>query len=97
LRAFKRDLMLRYLYLIPDGFSCISTMSLAFWPISTRWPMWFRISSASGAEISPIKDTYQYLLTVIRVVSYFNPLHVFIPISLGLIGFSVLKSLFDLL
>jgi hypothetical protein len=49
------------------------------------------------SKFHPIKDTYTYLLTVIRVVSYFNPLHVFIPLSLGLIGFGVVKSCLDVI
>jgi hypothetical protein len=48
------------------------------------------------SKFHPIKDTYQYLLTVLRVVTYFQPLHVFIPLSLGLIGFGLLKSGLDL-
>lgn len=99
LRAFKRELMLRYMYLIPDGFSCVSTMSLAF--LANKHPVAYvdipYFERVGRSKFHPIKDTYQYLLTVIRVVSYFNPLHVFIPVSLGLIGFGVLKSLFDLL
>jgi glycosyltransferase involved in cell wall biosynthesis len=99
LRAFKRDLMRRYLYLLPDGFSCVSTMSLAFLankhsvayvPI----PYFARIGQS---KFHPIRDTYRYLLTVIRVVTYFNPLHVFLPLSLVLIGFGLLKSVFDLI
>jgi glycosyltransferase involved in cell wall biosynthesis len=99
LRAFKRALMLRYMYLIPDGFSCVSTMSLAF--LANKHPVAYvdipYFERIGRSKFHPIKDTYQYLLTVIRVVSYFNPLHVFIPVSLGLVGFGVLKSLFDLL
>jgi glycosyltransferase involved in cell wall biosynthesis len=30
LRVFKKDIMMRYLHLIPDGFSCVSTMTLVF-------------------------------------------------------------------
>ncbi len=98
LRAFKKDLMLRYLYLIPDGFSCVSTMSLAF--LSNKHavayvniPYFARIGKS---KFHPVKDTYNYLLTVVRVVSYFNPLRVFIPLSLGMIGFGLLKSLLDI-
>jgi glycosyltransferase involved in cell wall biosynthesis len=98
LRAFKRASMLRYLYLIPDGFSCVSTMTLAFLvnkhPVAyVSIPYFTRIGTS---KFHPIKDTYQYLLTVIRVVTYFNPLHVFIPLSLLLIGFGIVKSLFDI-
>src|SRR5688572_23244287 len=30
LKAFRRSTMLRYLHLMPHGFSCVSTMTLAF-------------------------------------------------------------------
>lgn len=99
LRAFKKDLMLRYLHLIPDGFSCVSTMSLAF--LSNKHavayvniPYFERIGKS---KFHPIKDTYNYILTVVRVVSYFNPLRVFIPLSLGMILFGVGKSVLDII
>ena len=97
LRAFKRALMLRYLYLIPDGFSCVSTMTLAF--LANKHPVAYvsipYFARIGASKFHPIKDTYQYLLTVIRVVTYFNPLHVFIPLSLVLIDFGIVKSLLD--
>ena len=97
LRAFKKDLMLHYMYLIPDGFSCVSTMSLAFLANNhsvAYMPIAYFVRVGSS-KFHPIKDTYNYILTVIRVVTYFHPLHVFIPLSLVLIGFGVVKSLLD--
>jgi glycosyltransferase involved in cell wall biosynthesis len=98
LRAFKKEVMAQYMYLIPDGFSCVSTMSLAF--LANKHPVAYvaipYFERVGRSKFHPIKDTYQYILTVIRVVTYFHPLHVFIPLSLGLIGFGVLKSLLDL-
>jgi polyisoprenyl-phosphate glycosyltransferase len=98
LRAFKRAPMLRYLYLLPEGFSCVSTMSLAFH--ANKHPVAYvpiaYFARIGRSKFHPIKDTYQYLLTVIRVVTYFNPLHVFIPLSLMLIAFGLGKSLLDI-
>lgn len=98
LRAFKKDVMRRYLYLIPDGFSCVSTMSLAF--LANKHPVAYvnipYFARVGRSKFHPIKDTYQYLLTVIRVVSYFNPLHVFIPLSLFLIVGGLVKAVLDL-
>jgi glycosyltransferase involved in cell wall biosynthesis len=99
LRAFKRGVMMRYLYLLPEGFSCVSTMSLAFH--ANRHAVAYvpiaYFERLGRSKFHPIKDTYQYLLTVIRVVTYFHPLHVFLPLSLALIGFGCVKSLVDLL
>lgn len=99
LRAFKRDLMQRYLYLLPEGFSCVSTMSLAF-HVNRHAVAYVPIAyfaRIGRSKFHPIRDTYQYLLTVIRVVTYFKPLHTFIPLSLGLIGFGLLKSILDII
>jgi polyisoprenyl-phosphate glycosyltransferase len=97
LRAFKKDLMLRYIYLIPDGFSCVSTMSLAF--LANKHSVAYMpiayFERVGRSKFHPIKDTYNYILTVIRVVTYFHPLHVFIPLSLLLIGCGIVKSLLD--
>jgi glycosyltransferase involved in cell wall biosynthesis len=99
LRAFKRTPMLRYLYLLPDGFSCVSTMSLAF--LANKHPVAYvpvaYYPRIGRSKFHPIKDTYQYLLTVIRVVTYFHPLHVFVPLSLVLIGFGLVKACLDVL
>lgn len=99
LRAFKKDVMLRYMYLIPDGFSCVSTMSLSF--LANKHPVAYMpiayFERVGRSKFHPIKDTYNYILTVIRVVTYFHPLHVFIPLSLVLIGFGVVKSGLDIL
>jgi hypothetical protein len=99
LRAFKRAPMMRYLYLLPEGFSCVSTMSLAFH--ANKHPVAYvpiaYFERIGRSKFHPIKDTYQYLLTVIRVVTYFHPLHVFIPLSLVLMGLGVIKSLCDII
>jgi glycosyltransferase involved in cell wall biosynthesis len=97
LRAFKKEIMQRYTYLMPDGFSCVSTMSLAFLANKHRVgyvPIAY-FPRVGKSKFHPVRDTYRYILTVIRVVSYFNPLHVFIPAAMLLIGFGILKSIFD--
>jgi glycosyltransferase involved in cell wall biosynthesis len=97
LRAFKRVPMLRYLYLLPEGFSCVSTMSLAFH--ANKHPVAYvpiaYFERIGRSKFHPVKDTYQYLLTVIRVVTYFHPLHVFIPLSLVLMGLGLVKCVLD--
>ncbi len=97
LKAFKRDIMLRYLWVIPDGFSCVTTMTLAFLcnGYSVTWiptKYWKRIGKS---KFHPIKDTTRYLATVVRMVMYFNPLRVFMPISLILFALGVTRGIYD--
>jgi len=99
LRAFKREVMLKFLYLIPDGFSCVSTMTLAFLCngyIIKYVPIDY-YKRVGRSKFRPINDTYNYLLTVVRMVMYFNPLKVFLPISLFLTLIGTYKLIRDVL
>ncbi|MBL9125955.1 MAG: glycosyltransferase family 2 protein [Planctomycetaceae bacterium] len=98
LKAFKREAMLPWLWVVPDGFSCVTTMTLAF--LTNGHPVCYvpveyrrRIGRS---KFHPIKDTLAYLSTVLRIVLYFRPLKVFLPLAALLIGFGVLKSLISL-
>jgi len=94
LRAFRRDVALRYLHLVPDGFSCTSTMTLSF--LSNGHSVGFhrvRYAPRVGhSKFHIVRDTYHYLLQVIRMVTYFDPLRVFIPLSFGLLVVGLASS-----
>lgn len=87
LKAFKRDVMLKYLWVIPDGFSCVTTMTLAFLcnGHTVKWIPTAYHKRIGKSKFHPIKDTTKYLFTVIRMVMYFNPLKVFLPSGLFLV------------
>jgi len=97
LKAFKKDIMLQYLWVIPDGFSCVTTMTLAFlcngYNVKYIPTSYYRRIGKS--KFRPIKDTNQYILTVIRMVMYFNPLKIFLPLSLLLFIIGAIKSIVD--
>ena len=99
LRAFRKSEMAPYLYLIPNGFSCVSSMTLAF--LTNDLPVKFVPISyyqrIGHTKFHPVRDTYRYLLTVIRIVTYFAPLNVFMPLCLLLLGIGVLKGFLDIL
>ncbi|MCK4532851.1 glycosyltransferase family 2 protein [bacterium] len=97
LRAFKKDLMVKYLWAFPDGFSCVSTMTVAFLcnGYMVKWiPTEYR-SRIGRSKFHPIKDTYNYILTVIKIVMYFNPLKIFLPLSFLLMTLGIVKTLYD--
>lgn len=99
LRAFRKKEMMRFLHLVPDGFSCVSSMTLAF--LTNGLPVKFvpiqYFARIGRSKFHPIRDTYRYLLTVIRIVTYFTPLNVFMPVCLTLLGLGVLKGLLDII
>jgi glycosyltransferase involved in cell wall biosynthesis len=97
LKAFKRDKMLKFMWLIPDGFSCVTSMTLAFLcnGLYVTWvPTKYHVRIGKS-KFHPIKDTYNYLLTVIRIVMYFNPLAIFLPAGILILIIGVLRSLYD--
>lgn len=94
LKAFKKDVMMKYLWVIPNGFSCVTSMTLSFITnghavkyIPTKY--YKRIGKS---KFHPIKDTLLYVQAVLRMITYFNPLKVFIPVSLFLfsLGLAIL-------
>jgi len=87
LRIFYKDLALRFFYLLPNGHSWVSTITLCSLTNDFRVdfvPIQYRRRHGTS-KFHPVRDTYQYFLTVVRTVTYFNPLKVFMPISLSML------------
>ncbi|HZR48288.1 MAG TPA: glycosyltransferase family 2 protein [Streptosporangiaceae bacterium] len=99
LRAFRREVSLPYLRLLPPGFSCVTTITLAF--LSNEHEVrYIPIEYAKRAGRSKFhffSDAYRYLLQVLRMVMYFNPLKVLMPPALSLLGLGVAKGIYDLI
>jgi glycosyltransferase involved in cell wall biosynthesis len=97
LRAFRREVSLPYLRLLPPGFSCVTTITLSF--LSNQHTVdYVPISYAQRAghsKFHPLKDAYRYILQVLRMVIYFNPLKVLMPVALWLVGIGLVKGIFD--
>lgn len=94
LKAFKRECMLPWLWVVPDGFSCVTTMTLAFLTngYAVKYvPTPYR-PRIGTSKFHPIKDTLAYLSTVVRIVLYFRPLKVFMPVSAAAIALGSAKS-----
>lgn len=95
LKAFRRDAMLPWLWVVPDGFSCVTTMTLAFLTngYAVKYvPVEYR-PRIGRSKFHPFHDTLAYLATVIRIVLYFRPLRVFLPAAGGLLALGLVKSL----
>jgi glycosyltransferase involved in cell wall biosynthesis len=96
LRAVRRPLIQRYVNLLPDGFSFSTTSTvvfakfghrLEFVPIEVR-----RRIGASSVRL--LRDGYNTLLLVIRLVALFDPLRVFVPPAFTLVILGVLYGVF---
>jgi glycosyltransferase involved in cell wall biosynthesis len=83
MRAARRDALVEFLPLLPNGFSTPTTTTLAFLkagynvvfePIEVR-------PRVGRSKIRFLRDGLKFLLIVIRVITIFSPLRVFLPIS----------------
>lgn len=92
LRAFKRDLALRYLHLYPEGFSFTTTLTLAALcdGCEVRYLPIDYARRAGKSKIHPLRDTFNFLVLIVRVAAYFEPLRVFLPATFVSAGISAL-------
>jgi glycosyltransferase involved in cell wall biosynthesis len=97
LRAFRRDVSLPYLRLLPPGFSCVTTITMSF--LSNQHTVdYLPIEYAKREGTSKfhfVRDAYRYILQVLRMVMYFNPIKVLMPLAMFLFGIGAVKALVD--
>lgn len=97
LRVFKADAARPYLKLLPPGFSCVTTIHLAFLAnglVVDYLPISYR-ERAGESHFHPIKDAYRYILQILRMITFFEPLRVFAPVSLILLLVGTGKFVYD--
>lgn len=97
LRAFRKEVVLRFIGLLPNTHSWVSTITLAM--LSNGYRVAFvpidyypRIGKST---FHPLRDSYNYLTLVFRALTYFNPLKLFLPVSAFVFTFGVVKLLYD--
>ena len=99
LRVFRRELAERFFGIFPDGFSFTTTITLAaltngyrveFLPIN-----YYKRTGKSS--IRPLRDFFGFVLLIIRLIVYFKPLNVFLPVSGVLLVVGFTKAIIDLI
>jgi glycosyltransferase involved in cell wall biosynthesis len=85
LRAARRDTFLEFIHLLPNGFSTPTTSTLSF--IKAGYNVTFEpitVSARVGtSKIRLARDGGKFLLIVIRVMTIFSPMRIFLPVSLA--------------
>jgi glycosyltransferase involved in cell wall biosynthesis len=84
-RAARRDCLLEFLHLIPNGFSTPTTTTLAF--LKAGYSVQFvPIDAASRKGVSKIRlgsDGAKFVLILLKLITIFSPLRIFVPVSLA--------------
>ena len=99
LRVFRTDVARQFLYLLPRGFSCVTTITMAF--LANGYSVGYRpieyFPRKGDSKFHWWRDTSRYLLQVIRMTLMWEPVRVFGPpaAAMGLVG--VGKLIYDLI
>jgi hypothetical protein len=84
-RGARREHLREFLHLLPNGFSTPTTTTLAF--IKAGYNVCFEPVEADArvgqSKIKLARDGTKFLLIVLKIVTMFSPLRVFLPISLA--------------
>ena len=84
-RAARRAHLREFLHLLPNGFSTPTTTTLAF--IKAGYNVAFEPAEArprvGTSKIRLARDGVRFLLIILRIVTLFSPLRVFVPISVA--------------
>jgi glycosyltransferase involved in cell wall biosynthesis len=84
-RAARRDCLLEFLHLLPNGFSTPTTTTLAF--MKAGYSVHFEpVDAAQRSGVSKIRlgsDGVQFTLILLKVITIFSPLRIFLPVSAG--------------
>lgn len=96
MRAMKREVAERFMSLLPDSFSYSTTITLCCFKsgLNVKYVPIKVVKRGGKSKIHPLKDSFRFLMLILRTVMLFSPLKVFLPISLFLfvIGFWFLIS-----
>ena len=96
LRLMRKSLVERYVHLLPSGFSFTTTITLA--SACNDHPLeYVRINYLARLGESKIRPrhAYDFLLLILRVMVFFNPLKVFLPVGAALSVIGLAKFVYD--
>ena len=96
LRIFKKSSFIPFQYIVPDGFSFTTTITLGM--LSGGYKVEFipinYFQRLGKSKIRPIRDTLNFIKLILRIGLYFAPLKIFMPISAGLFILAIGWGLF---
>ena len=82
-RAARRDCLMEFLHLLPNGFSTPTTTTMAF--LKAGYSVAFEPIDAEQrtgkSKIKLARDGAKFFLILLKIITIFSPLRVFVPIS----------------
>lgn len=82
-RVVRADKFRQFLYLLPNGFSYPTTITMAF--LRSGYPLTFEPIKAARrigkSHIRPIRDGARFFIIIFKIATLYAPLRIFLPIS----------------
>jgi len=82
-RAARAEKFKQFLYLLPNGFSYPTTITMAF--LRSGYPVVFEPISAAKrigkSHIRPIRDGVRFMIIIFKISTLYSPLKIFLPTS----------------
>jgi len=84
-RVVRSALFKQFLYLLPNGFSYPTTITMAF--LRAGYPITFETipvdKRVGKSHIRPIRDGVRFMVIIFKIATLYSPLKIFLPISAG--------------
>ena len=84
-RVVRAELFRKFLYLLPNGFSYPTTITMAF--LRAGHPIRFEpipVAKRIGkSHIRPIRDGVRFMVIIFKIATLYSPLKIFLPVSAG--------------
>lgn len=97
-RAARRECLLEFIHLLPNGFSTPATTTMAF--MKAGYSVWFEPIEAEQrtgkSKIKLAKDGAKFFLILLKIITIFSPLRIFVPVAAVTFGVGSLYGLWTI-
>ena len=97
MRIFRRKDVEKFYKILPNKFSFTTTITLAYHTTGqlVKYVPINYYKRAGKSKIRPFKDGFNFILLILRTITYFNPLKVFLPVGSAFFIAAILISLYS--
>jgi glycosyltransferase involved in cell wall biosynthesis len=84
-RIIKKDAVVQFMHILPNGFSFTTTITLAMFEggYSVAYVP-IEVQARVGKSTVGMKDAYKMFMLILRTITLFNPLKIFLPVAMTL-------------
>ena len=99
MRIFRRKEVEKFYNILPNKFSFTTTITLAYHTtgLLVKYVPINYYKRAGKSKIRPFKDGFNFIMLILRTITYFNPLKVFLPVSFVFFVAAILVFLYSTL